>query len=472
VRPRFGRWQGVKQLGRGGNGVVWKATDPDTGEVAAVKTLNPRARKNRERRTRFEDEIAFLLAHPDFPGIVSIIDYDPGEGAIRWYAMRFVRPVREALGADAPIETVVAACRSFAATLAELAAQRTHHRDIKPDNLFEDAGEYLVGDFGLVFYPDKAPVTRHGRRAGPVDYMAPEMRNAADTADAEKADVWSLGKTMWVLLTGADLPQPGPHRIDDEAYALALRLEHPQVRELDLLLERMTRTKSSQRPSMAEVHAELDAWLTPAPAVAVPDLGRLRETITAHTAATVRAQERKRGAPARRERRDARPRAAGSEHRPQPDHRQDCWLEHHLRRRHPRSPDSARRLACSRCVPLRGLAVRRGHSQRPADPPLLKRRGVCDHDRRGHGERIADCRPRGRGSGCRPAVCALGHGHCARRVIETQPRDQPTRSRSHRCHAARVGDRCRLATRRRPSARCNRAVRLASSRKGEQRPLR
>lgn len=290
--PKFGRWQVVKRLGRGGNGVVWEATDPDTGAVAAVKTLTPQAQQNRERRARFEDEIAFLLANPDFPGIVPIIDHDQGEDAIRWYAMRLVRPVRQALGGDPPIETVVKACHSFAATLAELAAQATHHRDVKPDNLFEDSGDYLVGDFGLVFYPDKTPVTRHGRRVGPVDYMAPEMRDAADTADAEKADVWSLGKTLWVLLTGADLPQPGPHRIDDAAYALAVRLEHPRVRELDLLLERMTRIDPVQRPSMAKARDELDAWLTPTPAITVPEVGRRRETITAHTAASVRAQER------------------------------------------------------------------------------------------------------------------------------------------------------------------------------------
>jgi hypothetical protein len=223
---------------------------------------------------------------------VPIIDHVQDDDTIRWYAMRLVRPVREALGADPPIETVVTACRRFATTLVELAAQGTHHRDVKPDNLFEDRGEYLVGDFGLVFYPDKTPITRHGRRVGPVDYMAPEMRDAADTADAEKADVWSLGKTLWVLLTEADLPQPGPHRIDDDAYALALRLEHSRVRELDLLLERMTRIDPVVRPSMAKVRDELAAWLAPMPAIAVPDLGRLRETITAHTAAAVRSQER------------------------------------------------------------------------------------------------------------------------------------------------------------------------------------
>jgi serine/threonine protein kinase len=99
-----------------------------------------------------------------------------------------------------------------------------HHRDIKPDNLYELEGTYLVGDFGLVTYPEKSPVTRHGRKLGPIDFMAPEMWGSADTADAEKADVWSLAKTMWVFLIGDPLPLPGPHRIDDEAYSLAFDL--------------------------------------------------------------------------------------------------------------------------------------------------------------------------------------------------------------------------------------------------------
>lgn len=66
----------------------------------------------------------------------------------------------------------------------------------------------MIGDFGLMTYPEKNPRTEHGRKLGPTDYMAPEMRQDADRADPGPADVWALGKTLWVLLTGQSLGPP------------------------------------------------------------------------------------------------------------------------------------------------------------------------------------------------------------------------------------------------------------------------
>jgi serine/threonine protein kinase len=92
-------------------------------------------------------------------------------------------PIREALGSDPQPGVVVAALGEIAATLASLAAGGVAHRDIKPDNLFELDGRWVIGDFGLVTYPDEDPRTQHGRKLGPIDYMAPEMRQDADRAD-------------------------------------------------------------------------------------------------------------------------------------------------------------------------------------------------------------------------------------------------------------------------------------------------
>src|SRR5207247_463379 len=91
-----------------------------------------------------------------------------------WYVMPVATPIREALGSDPEPWTVVGALAEIACTLATLAAEGVWHRDIKPDNLFNLGDRWVVGDFGLVSYPDKNPRTEHGRKLGPADYMAPE----------------------------------------------------------------------------------------------------------------------------------------------------------------------------------------------------------------------------------------------------------------------------------------------------------
>jgi serine/threonine protein kinase len=69
---------------------------------------------------------------------------------------------------------VVTALAGIASTLEALAAEGVAHRDIKPDNLFRLGDRWVIGDFGLVSYPEKDPRTEHGRRLGPIDFMAPK----------------------------------------------------------------------------------------------------------------------------------------------------------------------------------------------------------------------------------------------------------------------------------------------------------
>src|SRR5262249_432448 len=140
-----------------------------------------------------------------------------------WYVMPVATSVREALGDDPEPVTVVGAVADIAATLTALEAEGVAHRDIKPDNLFKLDDQWVIGDFGLVSYPEKDPRTAHGRRLGPIEFMAPEMREDADWAKPYPADVWALSKTLWALLTSETFPLPGPHRPGDPAYALRER---------------------------------------------------------------------------------------------------------------------------------------------------------------------------------------------------------------------------------------------------------
>jgi serine/threonine protein kinase/sugar lactone lactonase YvrE len=285
---QFGAWELVERLGGGGNGDVWKARHED-GREGAVKLLR---RAGRNRRARFRAEIDFLLNKDPGPGVLPLIDFSlpDAKSEPAWYVMPLARLLREALGQDTRIEERVGALLVVARTLARLAEREIGHRDIKPENLFERDGEYLVGDFGLVTYPEKDPVTRSGRRLGPTDYLAPEMRVNADTADAQHADVYSLAKTTWVVLSGRAPPLPGPHRIEDDAYRLGTYLTYPRLDELDLLLERCTRHVPQNRPSMAEVANELEAWLKPHGEGAVSTLDDIADRVKLLSERGLRAQ--------------------------------------------------------------------------------------------------------------------------------------------------------------------------------------
>lgn len=266
---RYGQWTitGEDPLGAGGNGQVWRVKAAD-GRTGAIKILFAGGGPGgRYRLGRFLDEIAFLRAHPAASGILPLLDSrisgDPRE--MSWYVMPVARPIRDALGPDPAPGLVVDAVAVIAATLAALADEGVAHRDIKPDNLFELDGQWVIGDFGLVTYPDKDPRTEHGRKLGPVDYMAPEMRRDADRADPGPADVWALAKALWVLLTGQELPLPGPHRPAEAAYALRERITCGFAAELDLLMEKATMIEPEDRVSMADMARELQACITPPP---------------------------------------------------------------------------------------------------------------------------------------------------------------------------------------------------------------
>ena len=288
---RYGEWvvTGDKCLGGGGNGEVWRAETAD-GRTGAVKVLYAReGDEGQYRLARFKDEIGFLLAHPDFPGIVPLLDScisdNPGEPS--WYVMPVATPIRQALGGDPGPDIVVGAAAEIAGTLVALAAEGVAHRDIKPDNLFELDAQWVIGDFGLVTYPEKDPQTEHGRKLGPTDYMAPEMRRDADHADPEPADVWALAKTLWVLLTGQELPQPGTHRSVEAAHSLQERITFRYAAELDLLLENATQIEPEKRISMQDMALELRACTTPPPETRdSATLAELHNRIAAMTAAS------------------------------------------------------------------------------------------------------------------------------------------------------------------------------------------
>ena len=261
---QLGPWRLLDRLGRGGNAQVWRVEHVDSGELAALKEINAR-RVDREPYQRFITEIETLRGLGDYPGVLPLIDdhvpKHPSEADGPWLVMPIAQPIRTAL-AEADLPAVVRAVQRIADTLARLQSEHgLGHRDVKPANLYELAGQALVGDFGLVALPDRSGLTRQGKPLGPANFIPFEMLNAPATADPFAADVYSLAKALWVLACGVDFPPPGHQPASAAPHRIADYCPYPNAERLDELVDASTQLDPRGRPGMARNANDLHAWL-------------------------------------------------------------------------------------------------------------------------------------------------------------------------------------------------------------------
>jgi serine/threonine protein kinase len=261
---RIGRYQLVSALPRGGNADVYVAVREGQTEKVVVKVL--RDGPGTERWRRFVQEIRVVRGLGEFPGVLPIFEdgvhEDPKKGNRAWYAMPFAARADEAL-ADARLDEIVTAVASYAETLSRLHVLGHYHRDLKPANLYRRESDWLLGDFGLVDVPDADAITQPNRRFGPANFLPYELVVNPDTANGGPVDVYELAKTLWVLAApGLQFAPLGPQRADGDAYTLERLTDgNPLAQDLDRLIEACTRTDPLLRPSMAQVSADLQAWI-------------------------------------------------------------------------------------------------------------------------------------------------------------------------------------------------------------------
>jgi serine/threonine protein kinase len=269
-------------LGKGGNASVWCARSTEHGEVA-LKILDTKNVES-ERYARFRQEVDALHRIGTRPGVLPLladsVPARPSKGNPAWLAMPVAEPLEQALS-EGTTEQCIEAAAFLAETLADLQeGLHIFHRDLKPSNLYSYDGSAAVGDFGLVSLPDAEQLTRDDKPLGPAYFMPWEMLDNPAGADPAPVDVYSFAKTLWVLLSGQRWPPGGEQAADNSACSLRQYRPHSRIRLIDDLIERCTKHRPSDRPTMREVADDLRAWLRLSTQIDdMPDLSEYRRRL-------------------------------------------------------------------------------------------------------------------------------------------------------------------------------------------------
>ena len=201
----FGDFELIRELGRGGMGIVYKAHQVSLNRLVALKMIKLAALASDDERRRFQNE-AEAVATLDHPHIVPILEVGNYDGQ-RYFTTKLIGGT----SLNQKLTDYVAEPRSAAKLLKQVAEAVHHahqrgilHRDLKPANvLLDERGEPFVTDFGLAkrLEGDSA-LTLSGAIMGTPAYMAPEQASGRRGAVTTASDVYGLGAILYAVLTG------------------------------------------------------------------------------------------------------------------------------------------------------------------------------------------------------------------------------------------------------------------------------
>ena len=266
----FGDYELLEEIGRGGQGVVYRARQKSLNRTVALKVigLGQWATKAHVKRFRLEAEAAASLDHPC---IVPIYEVGEREGSC-YFSMKFIEGGQlDEVAKSKPISP-----RQAAGLIAKL-ARTVHyahehgilHRDIKPGNVLIDTkGEPHLTDFGLARLVEaESTLTRTMDVMGTPSYMAPEQAAGQNQQLTSATDVYGLGAVFYQLLTGHP-PFAGPTtyetvRLVLESEPRQPRLWNPKIdRDLSTICLKCLEHDPQRRYGSALALAEdLERWM-------------------------------------------------------------------------------------------------------------------------------------------------------------------------------------------------------------------
>lgn len=266
-----GRWRivdGKPPIGKGGQAEVFRVIDihDEYGvEYALKRVLNP------ARHVRFRHEIEAIkrLQHPNIIRLIdhSALDNPNGEIEKQFLVMPIAgggdlsEAGRVSVYKDV-IDGVIQVGKQLASALAAAHAEGIIHRDVKPENiLFTGVGhEAWLSDFGICLLRERARATDSGEVVGPGSFLAPELEDGGQLNVTPAADVYSLGKVLYYMISGGVvLPR---ERLYEERYKrIFLKGERHQL--LQTLLQQMICPLERRLKDMTDVArrlAKIETW--------------------------------------------------------------------------------------------------------------------------------------------------------------------------------------------------------------------
>src|SRR5216117_1471417 len=275
----FGDYELLEEIGRGGQGVVYRARQKSLNRTVALKVIGLGQWATQAHLKRFRRE-AESAANLDHPCIVPIYDVGEREGSC-CFSMKFI----EGGQLDEVVKRTPISPRNAAELIAKL-ARTVHyahghgilHRDIKPGNILVDTkGEPHLTDFGLArLLETKSTVTHTMDVLGSPSYMAPEQASGRNEQLTSATDVYGLGAVFYQLLTGHPPFAGGTTyetvRLVLEAEPRQLRLWNPKIdRDLATICLKCLEKDPQRRYSYALALADdLEHWLKHEPIRAHP----------------------------------------------------------------------------------------------------------------------------------------------------------------------------------------------------------
>ena len=219
---RLGSYEITGQIGAGGMGEVYRATDGRLGRQVAIKVLPQSVAQDTDRLARFDREARTLatLNHPNIAAIHGLDEFSVGRDKVRALVMELVEGptlAERVSGGPVPFEEVLPIARQIADALAAAHEQGIVHRDLKPANIkVRPDGMVKVLDFGLAKAMEPTGVassgmsvmptitspamTQAGLILGTAAYMSPEQARGKNVD--KRSDVWAFGCVLYEMLTG------------------------------------------------------------------------------------------------------------------------------------------------------------------------------------------------------------------------------------------------------------------------------